>query len=508
MRKIFLITLFFSLFFALPLFAQTDTAWVRTYSGPYDWDSARDMAVDELGNVYVTGSSKIDYYIQDYATIKYYPNGDTAWMRRYCGPKNDQAGPNDLAIDDSGNVYVTGYSPDTIYGQWYATIKYYPNGDTAWVRRYHGKGSGYDTGISIAVDSSLNVYVTGASTGNGIYDYGTIKYYPNGDTAWVRLYDGPAGYNVPQDLEIDNCGNIYVIGISYGGSTNYDYATVKYYPNGDTAWARRYDGPADSDDRAYDLCVDDSGNVYVTGHSNFTETNFDYVTIKYYPNGDTAWVRRYDGAGYYMWPVMAVAVDSKGNVCVTGSIYWSGVERDFTTIKYYPDGELAWIRRYNGTGNSNDYAKDLTIDNSDNLYVTGYSKNSAGTYDLVTVKYSPDGSAYCAKRYNSAVSESCLPYSSAVAVDSAQNVYLTGAMGCPTDYLIIKYYPIILVGDANSDGFLNVSDLVYLINYIFKGGSAPNPLFLGDVNNDEYLTVSDVIYLVNYLFKGGPPPIC
>jgi hypothetical protein len=507
MRKIFLITLFFSHFFALPLFAQTDTAWVRIYSGPYNWDSATEIAVDNSGNVYVTGHSMRNDNTMDYATLKYYPNGDTAWVRRYNGPAdNGPAGPNDLAIDDSGNVYVTGYSPDTIYEQWYATIKYYPNGDTAWVRRYHGKGYGYDTGISMAVDDSLNVYVTGASSGNGTYDYGTIKYYPDGDTAWVRLYDGPAGYDVPYDLEIDHSGNIYITGISYGGSTNYDYATVKYYQNGDTGWVRRYNGPENKLDHPFALAVDDSGNVYVTGHSNYDETNFDYVTIKYYPNGDTAWVRRYDGAGYYMWPVMAVAVDSKGSVYVTGSLYGNGSNRDYTTIKYYPDGALAWVRRYNGTGNSDDYAKDLTIDNSDNLYVTGYSKNLTDTYDITTVKYSQDGSAYCARKYNTGTSGADIDYNAPISVDNTQNVYVAGETG--PNFVTIKYFPIILVGDANSDGSLNVSDLVYLINYLFKGGSAPNPLLLADLNNDEYLTVSDVIYLINYLFKGGPSPIC
>lgn len=63
-------------------------------------------------------------------------------------------------------------------------------------------------------------------------------------------------------------------------------------------------------------------------------------------------------------------------------------------------------------------------------------------------------------------------------------------------------------GDANGDGKFTVSDVVYIINYLFKGGPSPNPLLLGDANCDGKLNVSDVIFLINYLFKGGPKPPC
>ena len=62
------------------------------------------------------------------------------------------------------------------------------------------------------------------------------------------------------------------------------------------------------------------------------------------------------------------------------------------------------------------------------------------------------------------------------------------------------------MGDANADGQVSVSDVVYLVSYLFKGGSAPVPLEAGDVNCDGNVTVGDVVYLINYLFKGGPPP--
>ncbi len=63
-------------------------------------------------------------------------------------------------------------------------------------------------------------------------------------------------------------------------------------------------------------------------------------------------------------------------------------------------------------------------------------------------------------------------------------------------------------GDANGDGELNVADAVTLINYVFKGGPAPEPLQAGDANGDGDVNVADAVYLINYVFSGGPAPIC
>jgi hypothetical protein len=61
-------------------------------------------------------------------------------------------------------------------------------------------------------------------------------------------------------------------------------------------------------------------------------------------------------------------------------------------------------------------------------------------------------------------------------------------------------------GDANGDEDINVSDVVYLITYLFKGGPPPDPLEAGDVNCDQGIDVADVVYLISYLFRFGPPP--
>ena len=63
-------------------------------------------------------------------------------------------------------------------------------------------------------------------------------------------------------------------------------------------------------------------------------------------------------------------------------------------------------------------------------------------------------------------------------------------------------------GDATGDGKLNITDIIYLIHYLFLGGPPPQPLEAGDANCDGKVTISDIVYLINYLFKGGPPSPC
>ncbi|MBE0433897.1 SBBP repeat-containing protein, partial [candidate division WOR-3 bacterium] len=102
--------------------------------------------------------------------------------------------------------------------------------DTAWVGRYNGPGNDYDEATSLAVDEQGNVYVTGSSIGSGTsLDYATIKYDSAGVEQWVQRYNGPAnGDDWATSLAVDGQGNVYVTGPSIGSGTSLDYATIKY----------------------------------------------------------------------------------------------------------------------------------------------------------------------------------------------------------------------------------------------------------------------------------------
>ncbi len=262
-----------------------DTLWVRRYNGPGNgFDIARAIAVDGAGNVYVTGYTFGSGTGYDYATIKYNSAGDTLWVRRYNGPGNGYDFALALAVDGMGNVYVTGYGHGSGTGYDYATIKYNSAGDSLWVARYNGPGNGVDCANAIAVDGTGNVYVTGQSKGisTGDADYATIKYNSAGDSLWVARYNGPGNdADCAYAIAVDGAGNVYVTGNSTGIGTADDYATIKYNSAGNQQWVARYDGPGNGIDMANALAVDGTGNVYMTGWSTGSGTGADYTTIKY-----------------------------------------------------------------------------------------------------------------------------------------------------------------------------------------------------------------------------------
>jgi outer membrane protein assembly factor BamB len=207
--------------------------------------------------------------------------GGEKWVKRYNGPGNRYDLATAIAVDSSGNVYVTGSSEGSGTSSDYATIKYSSTGKQLWVKRYNGPGNGGDVATAIAVDSSANVYVTGNSVAT-LGNYATIKYSSTGKELWVRRYNGPTnGSDTADAIAVDSAGNVYVTGYSEGSGTSFDYATIKYSSTGKQLWVRRYNGPENGVDSAYAMAVDSSGNVYVTGYSEGSGTSFDYATIKY-----------------------------------------------------------------------------------------------------------------------------------------------------------------------------------------------------------------------------------
>lgn len=79
----------------------------------------------------------------------------------------------------------------------------------------------------------------------------------------------------------------------------------------------------------------------------------------------------------------------------------------------------------------------------------------------------------------------------------------TGPWTNLASFVVVAAY---LCGDANGDEQANVADAVFLINYVFKGGAAPDPVEAGDANCDGFANVADAVYMINYVFKGGSEP--
>ena len=434
MKKLICTSVLVLFIFSGSLFAQVTQQWAARYHGGDD--HAFSLAIDGSGNVYVTGGIFAGGTDEDYATIKYNSAGIVQWVARYNGPGNSVDEASSLAVDNSGNVYVTGSSQGNGTNYDYATIKYNSAGVQQWVARYNGTANSVDEAFSLAIDGSGNVYVTGRSVGSATgYDYTTIKYNSVGAQMWVARYEG-LDSDEAYSLAVDGSGNVYVTGVHGIGTTN-DYATIKYNSAGVQQWISGYDGPGHSTDIAYSLAVDNSGNVYVTGQS-WGGGAYNYATIKYNSGGIMQWVSRYVGLGQSI--AHSLAVDSLGNVYVTGQSRVEGLNSDYATIKYNSSGIQEWVSTYNGPGNSNDEAYSLAIDGSGNVFVTGSSVGSGTGSDYATLKYNSAGVEQWVQRYNGPGNSTDVAYS--LAVDGLGNVYVTGSSigsGTNSDYATIKY---------------------------------------------------------------------
>jgi hypothetical protein len=291
--------------------------WTQTYDGGLN-DGAQDVALDGAGNVYVTGYSNqgADNSVganRDFITIKYDSSGNVIppWPQTYdSGDSQDMA--HAIAVDASGNVYVTGSAFDTELRD-YHTIKYDSSGNEIWSHTYDDGGRNVPYGV--AVDASGGVYVTGSPSdvpgGNN-----TIKLDVSGGLEWERSYNGGGA------LAVDATGNVYTTGGSLSG-TNIVYITTKYDPLGNEIWAQTYDSGYVASGR--DLVLDAREDVYVTG------TDFDYKTFKYGSLGNEIWNLTYDGG--ISDHGNGIAVDASGAVYVTGISYLDG-KFDWYTIKY------------------------------------------------------------------------------------------------------------------------------------------------------------------------------
>ncbi|MBC8186123.1 SBBP repeat-containing protein [candidate division KSB1 bacterium] len=412
--------------------------WARIYESRSlpSWDSATDITIDGEGNVYVTGYSTNMQQGLDFCTIKYDTDGNQLWAEYFNGKTNGDDIAKNIALDDSGNVYVGGNSTGSGSGLDFIVVKYNNQGQKLWVARYEGINHRDAVLQDMIVDNLGNVYLTGESNDYFV----TVKINNEGVQQWAVQYRGPANYDFPMAIALDGAGNVYVTGFSKKSETNHfgECTTLKYNLNGEQIWQASYSSADSADDIPKDIAVGDSGTVYVTGIS-YLNGNSDFFTIKYDSNGQEAWADIYDGTGNFSNDDYAetINLDSEGNIYVTGSTEYN-YDMSLITIKYQKNGNRQWISRYR----YGDFrAVSAKLDRSDNIYVLGYghSNNYEGN-DFLVVKYTSEGSQAWATRYQSLSQSWSQP--SAIAINDRCEVFLTGEkddLETGFDYITVKF---------------------------------------------------------------------
>ncbi|HTW93139.1 MAG TPA: SBBP repeat-containing protein [bacterium] len=423
-----------ALVFATLAAAQVDTAWVRTYDGPAHLnDVATAVGVDDSGYVYVAGWTDGANWDQGWLIIKYSPNGDTVWTRRPTDATAYYNSPKDLVVDNRGNVCVTGrFSPNGDYG--FLTVEYSRGGALRWSATYDTSSNGDTACASVVVDSSGSVYVTGSGYRNDTMDYVTLKYDTAGVQKWVSRYVSPDGSSGSGALAVCPGGTVVVTGGSTGTAGVSDCLTVKYdATTGDTVWTRRYTGwPYGAAACGVGVAVDSSGNIYVTGTRDSVSTPF-FMTLKYDANGSLKWARYFQRNGN----ATGIALGPSGLVYVTGR-GGSGSDIGFVTVMYDSSGDVMWSQDYYPGSNQLSFA--MSSDSSGNVYITGGGTFPNGSNPIYTVAYDSEGTCKWVASYSSPWGLG--NYSDGLALDRDGNVIVVGAIETAStgwDWVTVKY---------------------------------------------------------------------
>ena len=429
---------------------------------------------------------------------------DFEWAVQMGGVDDDVA--KSLAIDESGNVYITGpfsgtadFDPGS--GTYYLTSagdddifvsKLDSSDNLLWARQMGG--TNYDWANSITTGSSGNVYIAGSFmetadfdpgtdtfnlTSVGRYDIFVCKLDSSGNLLWAKQLGG-ADSEQPYSITTDVFGNVYTVGY-FQGTIDFDPGTgifnltsagdndifiSKLDTSGNFVWAGQMGGT--DDDRALSVAVDSSGNIYTTGYFagtadfdpgtgifNFTSAGYDDIFVsKLDSSGDFLWAKQMGGisgdAAY------SVIVDNTGNVHTSG--FFMGTadfdpgpgtfnlvsegNNDIFVSRLDTSGSFVWAKQMGGT--SEDAATSTAIDVYGNIYTTGYFAGTADfdpgtdTFNLTTVgdkdvficKLNGSGKFIWAGQMGGSKFEMGL----SLTVDISGNVYSTGYFAGTADF--------------------------------------------------------------------------
>jgi hypothetical protein len=393
----------------------------NTFLGSNQGDIGNAIAVDGVGNIYVTGTSDATwgnplraYSSRDDAFIaRLNSRGVLQWNTFLGGDGNDLG--NDIKLDGSGNICVAGTSDET----WGSPARNYLGAYDAFAAKLNSNGvllwnsflgsSNWEFGQGIAADAAGNVYVTGycfATWGSPVRAFSlgsppdafAAKLDGSGNLTW-NTFLGGAGADFAHGITTDSALNVYVAGYSdanWGSPVRpftpsghwEDSFAVKLNSGGVLLWNTFLGGSGR--DYCFSIAVDSAYNCYVTGQSGATWGN----PVQAYAANDDGFVAKLDGRGNLTWNTFlggsgnesgnGVAIDASGiYIAGQGNATWGSPVRPFTAdtdgfaAKLTNGGSLSWNTFLGGDGE--DGGRGVALDAGANVYVAGFSDAAWGS---------------------------------------------------------------------------------------------------------------------------------
>jgi hypothetical protein len=266
--------------------ASGNQTWLKQIGTPGD-EVATGIAVDASGNAYITGwttgsLSGANFGGYDIFIAKFDTSGNQKWLKQIGALYNEEA--TGIAVDALGNAYITGWTTSNLavanFGIADVFIaKYDSSGNQAWLKQI-GTGD-KDEAFGIGVDASGNSYITGFTYGNlgnqSPSPTGSIfvgKFDTSGSEQWVKAF-GSGCNEQANAIAVDASGNSYFTGYSSCGISGLPYAggpldvfAAKYDASGNQKWLKEF-GSAD-EDVGHAVAIDAVGNAFVVGHTKAT----------------------------------------------------------------------------------------------------------------------------------------------------------------------------------------------------------------------------------------------
>ena len=371
------------------------------------------MTTDAAGNFYISAALKSTTNVSGFAVLKYGASGKLQGVLRYkLKPGEFQGAALSVKLDTQNNVYAVG---STSFGG--LVTSFTPAGVQRWANRFDVQP------IALAIDPSGNIYVAGNGSAGGsdgagpVLDWLIVKYSRAGNVLWEQRHTGVEGEDSKvRDIQLDPSGDPIVLGSTSNNLENLtnNLTVAKFDPQGDVLWARDFN-VAHVSQVPGGLAVDNAGNVYATSTTNPPEGIATPSTLKYDADGNLQFVLQGNGAGG-----SSVAIDSAGDILLTGATVGFGTPTFVAATKIHPSGKTVWVTKIPDTGKivsdplgnafvtgaefvitklnpsgkilssasilPGGVSTDALVDPFGNLLVTGFAQNAQFTDDIFTVR--------------------------------------------------------------------------------------------------------------------------